>query len=215
MAPGIFSEPIEIYLARLAVRAPQLPAVLEEMHAEATRRNFPIIGPEVGRFFRQLAAIHKPRRILELGSGFGYSAVWWKLGSRETEIHLTDYKGSNLEQAEAFLSAAGVGESVHFHAGDALRKAMALHGMFDLIFCDIDKEDYPAAVSFAEQRLVRGGLLLFDNMLWHGRVALPQEDWDRQTEAVVETTNALYASTRWECSLIPLRDGVLMARFLG
>lgn len=207
----VFQPAVEGYLARLAVTGEPLPAVFEAMHGEASRRNFPIVGPEVGRFFRQLAQLRRPARILELGSGFGYSAIWWALGCPDAEIHLTEFKQANLDQAAAFASEAGVSAQLHYHAGDALEIARGLSGPWDIIFCDIDKQAYPAALDFAEEVLRRGDVLLFDNMLWDGRVAQPPETHDAATAAVIETTRRLYGSRDWCTSLLPVRDGVMMA----
>jgi caffeoyl-CoA O-methyltransferase len=215
MTPEILQERIEVYLARLGVRGPQVPAVFEAMHVEANRRTFPIVGPEVGRFFFQLAALRRPARVLELGSGFGYSALWWALGCPSAEIHLTEWKQSNLEEARRFAREAGVEGQLHFHAGDALGVARTLAGPWDIIFCDINKEEYPAALDFAAGVLRPGDLLVFDNMLWHGRVARDEGDWDKETEAAVLTTRRLYDDAAWHCSLHPIRDGVLVALRAG
>ncbi len=209
--PRIFHENVEVYLARLAVSGPAPHPVLREMEEEAARRAFPIVGPEVGRFFRQTAMLTRPRRVLELGSGFGYSAVWWALGAPEAEIHLTDFSQPNLDLARNYAGRAGIADRLHFHKGDALKVAQALPGPWDIVFCDIDKEAYPAALEFAAEVLAPGGVLLYDNMLWDGRVALPEEEWDRDTEAVATTTRAIYRDPRWVASLLPVRDGILMS----
>ncbi len=209
--PEIFHEAVEAYLARLAVAGPQLPEVFADMHAEASRRNFPIVGPEVGRFFMQLAAIRRPGRVLELGSGFGYSAICWALGAPGAEVHLTEYKQSNLDLAAEYAERAGVAKQLVMNPGDAFRSAAGIEGTFDLIFVDIDKSDYPRAIDLAEERLPAGGILIFDNMLWHGAVGRPETEWDRDTEAVVETAQRLWGSDRWLCSLLPIRDGAAMA----
>lgn len=207
----IFLPPIEGYLAQLAVSGKPLPPIFEAMHFLASQRNFPIVGPEVGRFFRQLAQLRRPARILELGSGFGYSAIWWALGCRDAEIHLTEFELENLDLAEAIANEAGVSAQLRYHQGDALEIAPKLAGPWDIIFCDIDKEAYPAALDFAEEVLRRGDLLLFDNMLWDGRVAQPAETHDAATAGVIETTRRLYGSRDWWTSLLPIRDGVIMA----
>ncbi len=211
MSEEIFRQPVEAYLARTALQCPPPHPVLERMRVLATERSFPIVGPEVGRFFFQLAAMNRPRRVLELGSGFGYSALWWLLGCSESEVHLTDFKMENLEEARAFGQEAGVADRMVFHCGGALDTARELSGPWDVIFCDIDKEDYPAALDLALQVQEPGALLLYDNMLWHGRVGEPEDAWDAQTRAVVETTRRLYDDHRWMTSLLPIRDGVLMA----
>lgn len=211
MKPGIFREPVEAYLAKLALRGALPHPVFEAMHAEASRRNFPIIGPEVGRFFFQLASLRKPARILELGSGFGYSAIWWALGAPKAEIHCTEHKQANIDAAMTYATEADVASRLHFHKGDALATARTLKGRWDIIFCDLDKEEYPAALGFAQGIQRPGDILLFDNMLWHGHVAEDEGDWDAATEAVVATARRLYDNAGWATSLLPIRDGVLMA----
>ena len=99
----IFDPEIEAYLARTALLGEPPHPVFEKMRLLGNERPFPIVGPEVGRFFLQLAAIRRPKRILELGSGFGYSALWWAFGCREAEIHLTEYKQENLDDADGFF----------------------------------------------------------------------------------------------------------------
>jgi predicted O-methyltransferase YrrM len=208
---SIFTEPVELYLARTAVGGDPLHPVFEELQREANERTFPIVGPEVGRFFLQLAMLHRPRRILELGSGFGYSAVWWALGAPEAEIHLTDFREKNLRQAADYLARVGATDRIHLHPGDALEVAGRLEGPWDLIFCDIDKEEYPAAADFAATALRPGGVLLFDNILNHGYVAAPEEERGPAAEAIIETTRRLYNDPRWRCSILPIRDGILLA----
>lgn len=207
----IFHQPIEIYLARLALKGELPLPVFQDMHVEASQRCFPIVGPEVGRFFRQLATLHRPRRILELGSGFGYSAQWWALGAPEAEIHLTDWDQANLDQADNYAQRSGIAHRLRYHQGEALAIAAELAGPWDLIFCDINKEDYPKAVEFARQALRPGGVFVLDNMLRHGNVADPAAEQTESTRGVLEATRLLYEDPLWMCSLLPIRDGVAMA----
>jgi caffeoyl-CoA O-methyltransferase len=206
----IISEPVEVYLARLAIRG--LPPIFEEMHARAARHPFPIVGPEVGRFFHQLARLRRPKRILELGSGWGYSAIWWALGAGpDVEIDCTEYKLENIDQGQRFVAAAGVRDCIRWHKGDALKSARELTPPWDIIFVDIDKHEYGAALDFARGVMRPGDVLLFDNALRHGTVAKPSEDQDEPTRVVVGMTDSLYADEDFDTSLLPIRDGVLMA----
>ncbi len=211
MNPSIFHENVEVYLARLAGDGSDLHPVFKEMQKLAVERTFPIVGPEVARFFIQIAMIKQPERILELGSGFGYSAICWALGNPNAEIHLTEFRQSNLDQAEVFAKQAGCKNQLHFHKGDALRSMNNIEGEFDLIFCDIDKDGYPTAVEESFSRLNKGGLFIIDNMLWSGKVAMDEGDWDLETERVVEATKLLYDGSKWQTSLLPVRDGVILA----
>jgi predicted O-methyltransferase YrrM len=207
----IFVDRVQEYLNQAAHWGPGIPPVLEHMEAEGRERKFPIVGPEVGRFFAQLAAVRRARRILELGSGYGYSALWWTVGNREVEVDCTEYDEENIKRGMAYAREAGVADRIHFHKGDALESARRLEGPWDLVFCDIDKGQYPAALEFAAECLRPGDLLLFDNMLWHGRVGEAESEWEASTRAVVETTRRIYEDERFLASLLPIRDGVLMA----
>lgn len=215
MERAIFQQPVEGYLARLAISSPPPHPVMEEMRVHGTKRNFPIVGPEVGRFFLQLAAIRRPRRILELGSGFGYSAAWWAMGCPNSEIHLTDFDAKNLAEAKSFCQRLGILDRLVMHEGDALEIGKNLDGPWDIIFCDIDKKDYPKAVDLANEVQRPGDLLLFDNMLRHGEVAAPESEWNDPTRGVIETTRKLYNDPAWAVSLLPVRDGVSMALRVG
>lgn len=208
---GIFLEDTELFLARTALVGEQCHPVLEKMRNHGTERMFPMVGPEVGRFFFQLAAIKQPKRILEFGSGFGYSAMWWALGCPTAEIHLTDYKQENLDEAVAFAKEAGLEKQFVLHQGNAIESTRGLKGPWDLIFCDLDKEYYPSALDYANEEMAPGGLLVFDNMLWGGRVAKPESEWGIQAKAIGKVTRSLYEDKRWMTSLLPIRDGVLLA----
>lgn len=209
--PMIFHEKVELYLARLAANGMRPHPVLERMELEGTRRCFPMVGPEVGRFFHQLAQITQPGRILELGSGFGYSAMWWALGARSAQVHLTDWEEKNLDMAREYAGQAGVARRFHCHKGNALEIARKLPGPWDIIFVDIDKTEYPAALRFAERALEPGGIAIFDNILWRGLVAEEEHEMDDAAKAVHSITFDASRSPFWTTSVIPIRDGLLMA----
>ena len=132
-------------------------------------------------------------------------------GAPHAEIHLTDSSAKNLDAAGRYASQFGVADRLHLHLGDALRSARRIEGPLDIILCDIDKHEYPAALDFAAAVLPAGGVLIFDNMLWRGEVAKASDEHDAQTAAVVETTRRIYADAGWLPSLLPVRDGVLIA----
>jgi len=206
----IFPPPVEAYLARLAIR--NLPPIFDQMHVHAARHPFPIIGPEVGRFFYQMAKLRRPRRILELGSGWGYSAIWWALGAGpEVEIDCTEHKLENIDQGRRFAKEAGVFDCLRWHKGDALKSARDLEPPWDIIFVDIDKHEYGHALDFAREVMRPGDALLFDNALRHGDVAKPAGDQDEPTRVVVEMTSRLFNDTSFDTSLLPVRDGILLA----
>ncbi len=189
---------------------PARPEVLQEMEGLAKEKGFPIVGPLVGRFLYQLATLTKAERILEMGSGFGYSAYWFSLAIGERgHIILTDGNEDNKRQALDFFRRAGLKTHMDFHVGDALELIEEHDGPFDIIFNDIDKADYPKTIELAAPRLRRGGLFITDNLIWSGKVY--REDKDRSTQGIVDFTKVLYADDRFFTTIQPLRDGVSVA----
>lgn len=184
--------------------------VLLEMEAEGERRGFPIVGRNVGVVLEMLARSIGAQRVVELGSGFGYSAYWFARGMTSGgELHLTDGDPTNAEQAEAFLARAGVGPAVTFHVGDAVTSLRELVGDFDIVYDDIDKDGYPEAWRAARDRVRVGGLYVCDNVLWSGRVL--EENPDRNTAAILEHNGLIADDERFLSTIVPTRDGVFVA----
>jgi len=203
---------IERYLAGLSAHDD---AVLAEMERLAARRNFPIVGPQVGRLLEVLARSVGARRVLELGSGFGYSACWFLRALGPTgSVILTEGSAERASEAEAFLSRAGFSGRFRIEVGSALDIAGKLEGPFDVVFNDIDKHDYPAAYGVALRLLRPGGLFISDNMLWSGKVASPDAG-DAATAGVIALTRRLYGSADFVSTIVPLRDGVAVAVRIG
>lgn len=180
--------------------------VLRSMEARAAAEGFPIIGPLVGRTCGLLARAVGAARIFEMGSGFGYSTLQFALAVPEAEIHHTDGDPSNTSAARALLAEAGVVERVRFHTGDALEALRRAEGVFDVVFLDVDKHQYPAAWDIAVHKIRRGGLILADNTLWHGRVT--REARDPDTRGIQDYNAASLSDARFLTTLLPLRDGL-------
>ena len=183
--------------------------VLAEMEARAAREDIPIVGPLVGRLFYQLALMTGARRVMELGSAIGYSTMWWARGvGPDGQVWYTDQSQENAHDAIAYLERGGVAQRVHFMVGDAVKCMASVKGKFDIVFCDIDKPGYPAALGAALPRIRRGGLLVVDNTLWRGWVA---SRWGGgpSTRAVRRLNRLTYADDEVAFTvMIPLRDGV-------
>jgi len=195
---------IEEYLKGLA---PDPDPVLKEMEVLAESRSFPIVGPLVGRLLTLLALAVGARRILELGSGYGYSAYWFARGlPPDGEIVCTEYSEENARRARQFFARGGIRQRITFEVGEALELVERHPGPFDLIFMDIDKESYPEAFPKLLPRLRAGGLLITDNMLWSGAVVRPAAD--AATRGIQAYTRLLYGSQELSTVILPLRDGV-------
>ena len=203
----IINSEIDNYLRSLA---PQRDPVLAEMERIGLEKRFPIIGPLVGRLLCQMALLTQARNIFELGSGYGYSAVWFSKGIQpKGRIICTDGSTENASQAARFFAKAGIADAVDYRVGDALSLLEAEPGPFDIILNDIDKHGYPEAFRRAVPKLRRGGLLITDNTLWYGRVVTGETDPD--TLGILEFNRLAYQSPEVLTTLIPLRDGVAVS----
>jgi caffeoyl-CoA O-methyltransferase len=186
---------------------PERDDVLSDMEAYAKKNNFPIIGPLVGRMLFVLASSIKAKNILELGSGFGYSAYWFAQATADdARIICTDGREGNARRAAQYLGRAALAHKMDFRVGNALEIMATLSGEFDIIFNDIDKHDYPRALTLSLPKLRKGGLFITDNALWKGRVL--GEKPDGATAGVLTLNRMLYASPQLFTTIIPIRDGV-------
>ena len=189
--------------------------VLLEMEELARAKNFPIVDRLCGRLLEMLARSIGAKRIFELGSGYGYSAYWFSRATGpDGEIHLTDMDADNEKMALDFLGRAGLDGPIDYHVSDAFSALDSTEGEFDIVYCDIDKGDYPEAWRKGRERVRVGGYYICDNMLWSGRVTqetdLPdvKEGW---TEAIAETNRLIAADPDFRETIVPLRDGVVAA----
>ena len=209
---GITYEAVENYMYSLL---PTRDEVLTEIEAQAAKRNIPIVGPLVGRLLHLMASVSGARRIFEMGSAVGYSTIWWaRAVGPQGRVIYTDGDPKNAAEARGYFERAGVADRIEIHTGDAL-EVLSEQGKetFDIIFCDIDKHDYPRALKLATPRVRRGGLFMADNVLWHGTVAEPNPD-DVRAKAITEFNRIMYSSKELEPVIVPLRDGVSVARKL-
>ena len=193
--------------------------VAQDMESVARERDFPIVGRTVGITLEVLARAVGARRVLEMGSGYGYSAYWFaRAVGPQGEVHMTEGDAGNQEKAMDYLGRAGLADRARSHVGNALDIVEELQGDFDVVFCDIDKGDYPAAWAKASDRIRPGGLYLCDNVLWDGRVVTGE---DREgtpagwTAAVRRHNEAIAADERYISTVVPTRDGVMVALRVG
>jgi len=150
------------------------------------------------------------RRVMELGSGFGYSAYWFaRAVGPGGEVHCTDGDAANAEAGASFLARAGLGDRVTYHVGDAVEQLSLLDGPFDVVFCDIDKTGYPDAWRAASERIRVGGLYLCDNTLGYGGGTV-FDDGDGP-EAIREHNHLIAQDERFVSTIVPTREGVLAA----
>ena len=201
---NILTPAVEKYLAEVV---PPRDAVVADMERYAREHNVPIIGPECGRLLYLLTQISGAKRIFEMGSAIGYSAVWFaRAAGPQAEVYFTDSDPKNVELAKENFRKAGLTDRVHILLGDAVELIDTVSGEFDIILIDVFKRQYPAALKKSLPRLKHGGLVIADNVLWSGKVTEPAKDDD--TRGVVEFNKMVYSSRELFPVIVPLRDGV-------
>ncbi len=204
---GFTAAPVDDYLYSML---PKRDPVLAEMEDYAGVHSIPIVGPAVGRVLQQLATMIGAKTVFELGSAIGYSTIWWAqaVGEKGRVIY-TDGDRKNAERARGYFGQAGVSNRIAIHTGDALEFLSEQKQEFDIIFNDVDKEDYPRVLRLVPPRLKKGGLFITDNVLWSGRVAAKNPD--STTQAIIEFNRNLYDSKDFYTTILPLRDGLAVA----
>ena len=204
---SLISSHIENYITERTIQSNK---VLDEMHAYAEESDIPIVGPLVGNFLFVIALITKSKRVFELGSGFGYSAYWFAraMGS-DGRIVCTDYSKENMEKAFYFFKKAKLENLLEFKTGNSLELLDNSDEKFEIIFNDVDKEFYPDVIDIAYDKLIEGGLLITDNVLWYGRV-LDNDDLP-STKGVKDFNESISADSRFINCMLPLRDGLTIS----
>jgi len=205
---SLVDEKINAYMERLiSVSDP----VLKEMEALAEKEDFPIVGPQVGKFLFLITQLKQPEVVFEMGSGFGYSAWWFaKASASKTKIHWTDRDDENLRLAKDFLTRSGIDQKIVFHQADAIESLRFYKGQVDILFVDMDKSSYPAAYELFKEKSRSGSLLIADNMLWSGKVIKKISDPD--TLGIQKFTKLVFEDKNLISTILPIRDGVLFSR---
>lgn len=187
------------------------------MEEYALEHDFPIIGPAAGQLCYLVSRMVGARRVFELGSGYGYSTAWFARAVRENGggvVHHVVWDEDLSLRARAHLTALDLVDLVEFQVSEAVDALSRSEGGFDVVFNDIDKAAYPASLPVIESRLRPGGVLIIDNILWHGRI-FDEADQSAATAGVREFTSRISSDPRWTVSLVPVRDGLIVARWGG
>jgi len=192
---------------------PPRPAEMQAMEAYAREVRFPIIGPAAGQFCYLLARMIGARRIFEMGSGYGYSTAWFARAVKEngggTVFHVV-WDEQLSARARKHLQALGLNDVIEYRVGEAVAELGETEGPFDLIFNDIDKHGYPASLPVIAGKLRPGGILIVDNMFWQGRI-FDGNDRSETTQGVRQLTRMVATDPTWISSIVPIRDGLLVA----
>lgn len=184
--------------------------IFKEMEEYAAKNEVPIIGPLVGRLLSQICLIKQPSKIFELGSGFGYSALWFAISLPDNAtVICSDFAEEKSKLAKSYFEKAGVHKKIDFKVGNSLNILKETEENFDIIFNDVDKDFYPKVIDIACEKLNYGGLLISDNVLWYGRVT--GDDGLQSTNGIKNYNNNLFSNTAFLSTIVPLRDGVSLS----
>jgi caffeoyl-CoA O-methyltransferase len=215
MSYDLLPDYLSTYLEELV---PARPIEMQAMEAHAQKINFPIIGPASGYLCYQMTRLSGARRVFEMGSGFGYSTAWFARAVQDNgggEVYHVVWDADLSQQARRHLGALGFGTNgsgvvIHYLVSEAIQALKEAEGPFDLIFNDIDKHAYPEALPVIREKLRPGGVLIVDNLLWHGRV-FDKSDQTAETTAIHKFTQMMTSDYGWITTIVPIRDGVLVA----
>lgn len=206
-------------LERYAEEHTTPPSVLLRELADETRATLEcpemLTGPVEGRLLELLVFATGARRVLEIGTYSGYSAISMAAGLGEGgHIDTCEVKPEHAEVARRYIERAGLSERVTVHVGPAIETVSRLEGPYDLVFVDADKPGYAAYYEAVLPKLAPRGLIAFDNTLQGGRV-VSDPDAGEGTRAIVELNDRLRADPRVTCVLLTVRDGVTLVRRNG
>jgi predicted O-methyltransferase YrrM len=208
----ILTEHVADYLHALA---PPRSAVMEDMERQAMRENIPIVFWETGRLLAVLVAALQPARVIEVGTAIGYSTLHMAETVGDGVIVTLERDRKRIAQARAYWDRAGVSDRIELVEGDALETLAALEGTYDMAFIDASKQEYADYLRLVEPKLAARGLVVIDNVLMAGEVALGEDAetfWSKDSLKAARALNAeLLASDHWLATVLPVGDGVALA----
>ncbi len=182
-----------------------------ETHAKVLMPRM-LSGHLQGQFLAMISKMCQPKRILEIGTYTGYSAVYLAQGLAENGILITIDINEELEEiANRYWVEAGVNEKIDYRLGNGLQLIPSIDGPFDLVFIDADKKNYSNYYDLIIDKMAPGGIILADNVLWSGKV-MDESANDKDTEALKAYNKKVQEDERVDNMLLPLRDGIMMAR---
>ncbi len=198
--------------------APERPELYRLWRATNTQlvRGRMASGHVQGQLLRMLVGMVRPRRILEVGTFSGYSALAMAAALPPGgELYTFEVNDEMEDFARGWFDASPYGSRIRFTVGDALTLVPALGLDFDFVFIDGDKRQYADYYAMAKHHLAPGGYIVADNTLWDGHVVDPAYDRDAQTQGIRRFNDVVVADSEVECVILPLRDGLTLIHHLG
>jgi caffeoyl-CoA O-methyltransferase len=168
-----------------------------------------------GRFLKMLTNMIQPKEVLEIGTFTGYSAISIAEGLNEgATIHTIDINEELLGMVQKYVKESGNDKKIKTYTGNALQIIPTLHQVFDMVFIDADKKNYSNYYDIVFDKVRKGGYIIADNVLWSGKVVEKAAKPDVDTKSIMEYNDKVMNDTRVENVLVPIRDGLMIARKL-
>ncbi len=194
----------------------QEPELLQQLTRETYQKVLqPIMlsGPYQGRVLSMISKLISPKTILELGTFTGYSTLCLAEGmTSDGALHTIDVNEELVDFQRKYFDKSDYGHQIFQHTGSAIDVIPSLDMTFDLVFIDADKPNYSNYFHLIFDKLNPGGIILSDNVLWHGKVIEPLDEKDKSTKAVLDYNTLLKNDDRIETVLLPIRDGLTISR---
>jgi predicted O-methyltransferase YrrM len=185
-----------------------------ETHAKVMQPRM-LSGHMQGNFLSMLSHMIRPKQILEIGTYTGYSAICLAQGLQPGGmLHTIDVNEELEKVVRGYVKEAGLESSISCHVGDAMKIIPSLTGKFDLVFIDADKKNYSNYYDLVFDKVNSGGFIVADNVLWSGKILDLEKNRDSDTQLIDAYNKKIHNDPRVEHTLIPLRDGLMIARKL-
>ena len=169
-------------------------------------------GEYQGRLLSLISKIKQPKNILEIGTYTGYSTICLAEGLvKNGKIHTIDKNEELVEIQKKYFLRSKFNKNIEIHTGNALDIINGLNINFDLIFLDADKENYATYFQIISKILNKNGVLITDNVLWHGKVLNSKEAHDDVTKKIDQFNKALILNKKFQAFMLPVRDGLSIA----
>lgn len=207
------SPQIESYITDHSEEEPELLQELaRETHLKVIRPRM-ITGHYQGRALGMLSQLIKPKNILEIGTYTGYSALCLAEGLQPGgQLHTIDKNEELMAMQRRYFDKSAYGDQIFQHSGDALKIIPDLNFVFDLVFIDAEKTEYPQYLEAIVNKVRSGSIILSDNVLWSGKVIERLDPKDKATKTLLEYNKNLKEDPRFETLVLPIRDGLTLSR---
>ncbi len=207
------SSSLEDYITANSQEEPEiLKELTKETHLKVIQPRM-LTGHFQGRVLSLLSKLMSPKNILEIGTYTGYSAICLAEGLQENgTLHTIDVNAELYDIQRKYFDKSGYGPNIKQHVGNALALIPKMDMVFDLIFIDAEKKEYPNYLETVLPKTKSGSVILSDNVLWSGKVVEPVAEKDKPTKVLIEYNKMLKAHPLLETVLLPIRDGLTLSR---